>query len=53
LGQANQVSGWKEYDYMVSLNTGSSDRIWIAVGITVLWETQMSYNIDDVRIVIT
>ena len=53
LGPTNQVSGWKEYDYMLSLNTSSSDEIWIALGITVLWETQMSYNIDDVRIEIT
>jgi len=50
---ANQVSGWKEYSHRASLNTGSSDEIWIALGITVNWETYMSYNIDDVRIEIT
>ena len=53
LGPANQVLGWKEYNHKVNLNTGSSDEIWIALGITVNWETYMSYNIDDVRIEIT
>jgi len=47
---ANQVSGWKEYSHKVNLNTGSNGEIWIALGITVNWETYMSYNIDDVRI---
>lgn len=50
LGPANQVSGWKEYTYEANLNTGSSDEIWVAVGITVCWETYLSYNIDDIRI---
>jgi len=51
LGTANQVSGWREYYYSKNLNTGLSDEVWIALGITVLWETYMSYAIDDVRIV--
>jgi len=50
LGQANQVSGWKEYNYIASLNTSSSDEVWVAVGITVLWETYMNYYIDSVTI---
>ncbi|MCP8305125.1 MAG: hypothetical protein H3Z50_06660 [archaeon] len=51
LGKANQVSDWKEYSYVKNLNTGSNDEIWVALGITVLWETHMSYNIDDIEIV--
>ncbi len=50
LEQANQVEGWKEYNYATQLNTGSSDLVWIALGITVRWETYMSYNIDDIRV---
>ncbi|NWG09082.1 MAG: hypothetical protein HXX80_02010 [Nitrososphaerales archaeon] len=52
LGTANQVSGWKEYYYSKSLNTGAGDEVWISFGITVLWETYMSYAIDDVRIIV-
>ncbi|MGQ9719650.1 MAG: hypothetical protein ACUVWK_07445 [Nitrososphaerales archaeon] len=52
LGAANQVSGWREYYYSKNLNTGSSNEVWIAFGITVLWETYMSYAIDDVRILV-
>ena len=50
LESTNQVLGWKEYTYEVNLNTGSNDGIWVAVGITVSWETHLSYNIDDIRI---
>jgi hypothetical protein len=53
LGPANQVLGWEEYIYEVNLNTSSSDEVWVAVGITVSWETYLSYNIDDIRIEIT
>ncbi len=53
LGRANQVSGWKEYSHMTNLNTGPDGEIWVAVGITVLWETYMSYYIDDVEIIIS
>jgi len=50
LGPANEVAGWKNYIYTTALNTGSSEEVWIAVGITVRWETPMTYYIDDVEI---
>jgi hypothetical protein len=50
LGPANEVAGWKEYALMANLYTGSSDRLWIAVGISVRWETHMTYYIDDIEI---
>ncbi|MEM2111197.1 MAG: hypothetical protein QXX08_04890 [Candidatus Bathyarchaeia archaeon] len=52
LGQANQVAGWKRYEYSAAVNSGSNDEIWVALGITVLWETQMTYYIDDIEITI-
>jgi len=44
------VAGWKEYTYTTILLTGSSNEVWVAVGITVGWETEMTYNIDDVSV---
>jgi len=50
LGPANEIAGWKKYTYTTTLNVGSSDEVWFAVGITVRWETRMIYYIDDVEI---
>jgi len=53
LGPANEVAGWKGYTYTTTLHTDSRGEMWIALGITVLWETEMTYNIDDVKVTIT
>jgi len=50
LGPANEIAGWKKYTYTTILDVGSSDEVWFAVGITVRWETRMTYYIDDVEI---
>lgn len=50
LGPANEVAGWNNYAYAKALDTSSSEEAWVAVGITVRWETEMIYNIDDVEI---
>jgi hypothetical protein len=53
LGQANEVAGWKRYTHETTLYTGSSGEVWVAVGITVRWETEMTYNVDDVKVTIS
>ncbi|MEM2912069.1 MAG: hypothetical protein QXM52_00100 [Candidatus Bathyarchaeia archaeon] len=50
IGATNEVAGWKNYTHVVDLNTGSSGEIWVAVGISVRWETQMTYYIDDIEV---
>lgn len=50
IGAANEVAGWKNYTHVADLNTGSSGELWVAVGISVRWETQMTYYIDDIEI---
>jgi hypothetical protein len=50
---ANEVAGWKRYTYTTTLHTGSSGEVWVAVGITVRWETEMTYNVDDVKVMIS
>jgi hypothetical protein len=52
LGQANEVSGWKRYTHAATVNTGASGEVWVAVGISVRWETEMAYNLDDVKVTI-
>jgi len=52
IGNANEIAGWKAYSHTATLNTGSNGEIWVAAGITVRWETEMTYNVDDVEIVI-
>lgn len=53
LGSANEVGGWKEYTHTVALAIGSDNEVWVAIGITVRWETEMTYNIDNVRVAIS
>lgn len=53
LGQANEVSGWKRYTHTATLKTSSSGEVWVAVGISVLWETEMTYYVDDVKVTIS
>ncbi|MFX0108806.1 MAG: hypothetical protein ACFE7R_11000, partial [Candidatus Hodarchaeota archaeon] len=52
LGPANEVVGWKRYSHEVTVSTGANGEVWVAVGITVRWETEMTYHIDDVIIAI-
>jgi hypothetical protein len=53
LGPANEVAGWKRYTHEKTLTTDSTGNVWVALGITVTWETEMTYNVDDVTITIT
>jgi hypothetical protein len=50
LGPANEVAGWKKYTHTATLTTGSTGEVWVALGITVRWETEMTYHIDDVKV---
>lgn len=50
IGNANEVGGWKRYEYTAKINTGSSGEIWVALGISVRWETRMTYFIDNVEV---
>jgi hypothetical protein len=49
LGPANEVAGWKRYTHKATIQAASTE-VWVALGITVRWETEMTYHIDDVRV---
>jgi len=53
IGKCARVSGWKSYRHTATLNTGSGGEVWVAVGISVRWETEMVYNLDDVKVAIS
>ncbi|MEM0008142.1 MAG: hypothetical protein QXR89_07775 [Candidatus Bathyarchaeia archaeon] len=50
IGAANEVAGWKRYEYSKILDSSSSGELWAAIGISVRWETYLTYYIDDVKI---
>lgn len=50
LGPANEIADWKKYDYNTALNTASSEEVLVATGITVRWETYLTYHIDDIEL---
>ena len=47
VGSANEVTSWKNYVYEANVNTDSTSEAWVAVGISVRWETIMTYYIDE------
>jgi hypothetical protein len=50
LGPANQVAGWHTYRHNLIFTTDSDGTAWVACGISVRWETEMIYLIDDLII---
>ncbi|MEM1540378.1 MAG: hypothetical protein QXJ07_03230 [Candidatus Bathyarchaeia archaeon] len=53
IGAANEVAGWKHYEYSTVFNLDLSGELWIAVGISVCWETYLTYYVDDVEVEIS
>ena len=47
---ADQAAGWKRYEYQMNTRSDDQGRLWVAFGISVVWETKVTYFIDDVRI---
>jgi hypothetical protein len=50
IGNANEVEGWKRYSYTANIDTGLGEEVWVALGISVRWETYMTYYIDNVEV---
>ncbi len=50
---ANEVAGWKTYTYIADATATSNGKIRVAFGISAVFETEMTYYIDDVEIEIT
>jgi len=50
LGAADQVAGWKGYTISVEINKGSLSEFFVTFGISVRWQTEMSYFADSEEI---
>ena len=50
LGAANQVSGWKAYGLSKEIVTNNIGEVFVALGISVRWETKLIYFADSVEI---
>ncbi|MBC7258964.1 MAG: hypothetical protein H5T65_06925 [Chloroflexi bacterium] len=47
---ANRVQGWKRYEYAFNFRSGADGQAWVAFGISAVWETTMTYYVDNVRV---
>lgn len=45
--QADQAEGWQRYSYSLSAAPGPGGELWVAVGISAVWETEVTYYIDE------
>lgn len=50
---ANEAAGWKEYTYTFHVRSSPTGRVWVAFGISAVWETELLYYIDSIEVYIT
>jgi len=50
IGYADQIEGWKTYTLRTEVTTDNSGNAYVALGIAVLWETHLTYYIDNVTV---
>lgn len=50
LGQANPGAGWNEFSMEAEVNIDQGGELRAALGITVAWESRLTYFIDDVSV---
>lgn len=46
----DRVAGWETYAFEWTSPVVAGDRLYVAVGISAVWETEMTYFLDEVRI---
>ncbi len=52
LGATNQVPGWKAYSFSSEIVTANTGEVYVALGISVRWETELIYFVDNAEITI-
>lgn len=50
IGSGEQAPEWKEYTRTIKIKTGNDGTIWVAVGMSVVWETEITHYIDDLLV---
>lgn len=46
----DQQAGWRAYSFGWTAPPTEEGRLWVAVGISAVWETQLTYFVDDLEI---
>jgi hypothetical protein len=46
----HQVDGWREYAFEWTPDRLTTDRLYLAVGVSVVWESDATHFLDDVRV---
>jgi hypothetical protein len=46
----HQVEGWREYAFEWTPDRLTTDRLYLAVGVSVVWESDATHFLDDVRV---
>lgn len=49
----NQAEGWKRYSFQWTIPASEARELYAAVGISAVWETQMTYFVDDLTVELT
>jgi len=49
---ANQSAGWRIYTFTGDVTAGEDRTVWVAFGISAAWETEMTYYIDNVLVML-
>jgi len=44
--------GWQVYNASAPISTGDRTLLWVAVGLTVSWETEVYHYLDDVEVIL-
>jgi len=50
VGQTEDVAGWKQYELAETFTADSTGTIWVAMGTSVLWETEREHFLDYVTV---
>jgi len=49
----NQQAGWRRYELTGTIHPGASGVIYVAVGVSAIWETEILHYLDDISIDVT
>lgn len=47
---AHLVEGWKTYEYSLETRSSMDGQVWVAIGISVVWETTVAHYVDNVQV---
>lgn len=46
----DQQAGWREYNFTWNVPADNNEVVWMAIGISAVWETELTFFVDDLEI---